>query len=90
MCAHRYIFVNRLKQIERKGRVRHALNSLAPVIYSSVMLWIALVAGASLVAVPPPNSTVLDIFSLRTGSTAEKLGNAKGLVRQIGIHSSAL
>jgi hypothetical protein len=40
--------------------------------------------------VPPPNSTVMDIFSLRTGSTADTLGNAKDQVRQIGIHSPAL
>ena len=90
MCAHRYIFVNRLKQIERKGRVRHASKSPAPVTHSSVMLCIALVAGASLIAVPPPNSTVLGIFSLRAGSTVEKLGNAKDLVGQIGTHSPAL
>ncbi|MBC7837471.1 MAG: hypothetical protein H7Y39_02350 [Nitrospiraceae bacterium] len=82
--------MNRLKQIERKGHVRYALNSLAPVTHSSVMLCIALVAGASLIAVPPPNGTVLDIFSLRTGSTAEKLGNAKDLVGQVGTHSPAL
>ena len=36
-----------------------------------------------------PNSTVLDIFSLRTGSTAEKFGNAKDLVGQVGTHSPA-
>ena len=54
------------------------------------MFCIALVAGASLITVPPPNSTVMDIFSLRTGSTADTLGNAKDQVRQIGIHSPAL
>jgi hypothetical protein len=58
--------------------------------HSSVMFCIALVAGASLITVPPPNSTVMDIFSLRTGSTAETLDNAKDQVRQIGIHSPAL
>ena len=49
--------------------------------HSSVMLCIALVAEASLITVPPPNSTLMDIFSLRTGSTAETLGNARDLVR---------
>jgi hypothetical protein len=31
MRAHRSLFVNRLKQIERKRRVRHALNFPRPI-----------------------------------------------------------
>ena len=75
---------------DKGRRSPHIEFSPAPVAHSPVMLCSALVAGASLIAVPSPNSTVLDIFSLRPGSTDEKLGNAKDLVGQVGTHSPAL